>query len=181
MHSRIRRPGYPALKETLMAKKIDVAAAATVSGSRYPTPFDAPCAGRLRRRLGDAAGLSQFGVNLTRLAPGAWSSQRHWHTAEDEFIYVVEGELVLVTDTGEEILHAGDCAAFKAGNPDGHHLQNRTPRDACFLEIGARRPAQDEVNYPDIDLRALPDRQGYAHRSGEPYPGAKPRNPAADP
>ncbi|HEX4024669.1 MAG TPA: cupin domain-containing protein [Steroidobacteraceae bacterium] len=163
-----------------MTGKIEVAAAPTVSGSRYPAPYHEPCLGRFRHRLGDAAGLSQFGVNLTRLAPGAWSSQRHWHTAEDEFIYVVEGELVLITDAGEEILHVGDCAGFKAGSADGHHLQNRTLRDACFLEVGARRPTQDEVNYPDIDLQALPNRQGYSHRNGEPYPDAKPRNPAID-
>ena len=160
-----------------MTKKIDLAAAPTVSGSSYPAPFDAPCAPRLRYRLGDAAGLSHFGVNLTRLAPGAWSSQRHWHSGEDEFVYVIEGELVLVTDAGEEVLRPGDCAGFKAGSADGHHLQNRTHRDACFLEIGARRPAQDEVTYPDIDLKVLPDRQGYTHRNGEPYPGAKAPKP----
>ncbi len=153
-----------------MTKKIEVTSAPTVSGSRYPAPYDEPCVGRFRHRLGDAAGLSQFGVNLTRLAPGTWSSQRHWHSAEDEFIYVVEGELVLVTDAGEEILHTGDCAGFKAGSTDGHHLQNRTRLDACFLEVGARRPAQDEVTYPDIDLKVLPDRRGFAHRNGEPYP-----------
>src|SRR5215475_5872290 len=98
-----------------MPKKIDLSTAPTVTGSRYPAPFNEPCMERLRHCLGDAAGLTQFGVNLNRLSPGAWSSQRHWHTAEDEFILVVQGEVVLVSDAGEETLRAGDCAGFKAG------------------------------------------------------------------
>jgi uncharacterized cupin superfamily protein len=152
-----------------MPKKIDVNAAKTMSGSRYPPPYDEPCKTRFRRCLGDAAALTQFGVNLTRLPPGAWSSQRHWHTAEDEFIYVVSGELTLVTDAGEETLAAGDCAGFKAGTSDGHHLQNRTARDALFLEVGARRTEEDECFYPDIDLKALKGRAGFAHADGRPY------------
>ncbi len=152
-----------------MPQKIDVTSAKTVVGSRYPPPFDAPCATRLRRCLGDAANLSQFGVNLTRLPPGAWSSQRHWHTAEDEFVYVLEGELVLVTESGEEILRAGDCAGFRAGMADGHHLQNRGSQEALFLEIGSRRIELDEVFYPDIDLKALKNRAGFAHADGRPY------------
>ena len=152
-----------------MPKKIDVSSTKTISGSRYPPPYDEPCRARFRRCLGDAAALTQFGVNLTRLPPGTWSSQRHWHTAEDEFIYVVEGELTLVTDAGEEILVAGDCAGFKAGTPDGHHLQNRTAQDALFLEIGSRRPSEDEGYYPDIDLKALKGRSGFAHADGQPY------------
>jgi uncharacterized cupin superfamily protein len=163
-----------------MTKKIDVNSAATVIGSRYPAPYDAPCVKRFRRCLGDAAGLSHFGVNLTRLPAGTWSSQRHWHTAEDEFIYVVEGELVLVTDAGEEILRAGDCAGFKAGLPDGHHLQNRSGNDALFLEVGSRRPDVDEVAYPDIDLKALKGRAGYAHTDGQPYAVSKPIRPATE-
>ncbi len=163
-----------------MPKKIDLQEASTVKGSRYPAPYDQPCAERFRRCLGDAAGLTQFGVNLNRLPPGTWSSQRHWHTGEDEFIYVVEGELVLVTDAGEETLRAGDCAGFRAGAQDGHHLQNRSTADALVLEIGTRRPEEDEVFYPDIDLRALKERAGYAHRDGRPYPEAKPRDPATD-
>jgi uncharacterized cupin superfamily protein len=113
-----------------------------------------------------------------RLPAGAWSSQRHWHSAEDEFIYVIEGELVLVTDAGEETLKVGDCVGFKSGTPDGHHLQNRTGGNALYLEIGSRRPRDDEVTYSDIDLVALQGREGYVHRNGEPYPGTKPRNPA---
>jgi uncharacterized cupin superfamily protein len=121
-----------------MAKKIDWQTVKAIRGSRYPSPFDAPVAGRARQRLGDGAGLTQFGVNLTRLPPGGWSSQRHWHSAEDEFIYILEGELVLVTDSGEEVLRPGDCAGFKAGVADGHHLQNRTSREAVLLEVGGR-------------------------------------------
>jgi uncharacterized cupin superfamily protein len=161
-----------------MPKAIDLDSTRTVSGSRYPPPYDEPVAKRFRRCLGDAAGLTHFGVNLTRLPGGTWSSQRHWHTAEDEFIYVLEGELVLVTDSGEELLRPGDCAGFKAGIADGHQLQNRSDRDALFLEVGSRRPDDDEVSYPDIDLKALKGREGYAHRNGDPYSNTKPRNPA---
>lgn len=161
-----------------MSKKIRVDEAPLVEGSAYPSPYDEPCRLRSRRRIGDAAQLSQFGANLTRLPPGAWSSQRHWHTAEDELVLVIEGEVVLVTDSGEETLRAGDFAGFKAGEPDGHHLQNRSGADAVFLEIGARRPSDDEVFYPDIDLRAVRNRAGYVHRDGTAYPDAKPRHPA---
>lgn len=152
-----------------MHKRIDVKAVPVVTGSRYPAPFDAPCALRIRQRLGDAAGLTDFGVNLLRLPPGAWSSQRHWHSAEDEFVYVLEGEVILVTDSGREVLRAGDCAGFKAGNRDGHHLQNGSQRDALVLEIGSRNK-EDEGEYPDIDLRFLKGDAGYAHRDGTPYP-----------
>jgi uncharacterized cupin superfamily protein len=158
-----------------MGKKIDLHAAKTVTGSRYPSPYHEPCSKRTRRPLGDAAGLTSFGVNLTRLAPGTWSSQRHWHSAEDEFIYVVEGEVILVTDSGEETLHAGDCAGFKAGSPDGHHLQNRSGRDALYLEVGARRPEEDEVAYPDIDMILPKGHGGFARKDGKPYPPAERR------
>jgi len=161
-----------------MPKRISVELAPTVTGARYPAPYGEPCTDRFRRCLGDAAGLTQFGVNLTRLPPGCWSSQRHWHSDEDEFVFIVEGEVVLVTDAGEETLRAGDCAGFKAGIADGHHLQNRTNRDALVLEVGTRRPQEDEVFYPDIDLQALKARAGYIHKDGSPYPDNKPRNPA---
>jgi uncharacterized cupin superfamily protein len=153
-----------------MPKRIDVNAVPVVTGSGYPAPFDAACAARARQRLGDAAGLSDFGVNLLRLPPGAWSSQRHWHSDEDEFIYVLEGEVVLVTDISEEILRARDCAGFKAGIKDGHHLQNRSSRDAVVLEIGSRKVDEDEGDYPDIDMRFLKGRAGFAHKDGKPYP-----------
>jgi uncharacterized cupin superfamily protein len=156
-----------------MAKKIDQNAAPTRFGTSYPPPFDAVCAQRKRWRLGDAAGLNQFGVNLLRLPPGQWSSQRHWHAAEDEFVFVLEGEVVLVTDAGEEVLGAGDCAGFKAGDADGHHLQNRSGSEAVLLEIGSRRPGENAVDYPDIDLKLDPSLGGYAHKDGAPYPGAR--------
>lgn len=150
-----------------MAKKIDPSTAEKRVGSLYPAPFDVPCRDRERVRLGRAAGLTQFGVNRLRLAPGAWSSQRHWHSHEDELIFVVEGEVVLVTDDGEERLVAGDCAGFRAGNADGHHLQNRSAKDAIVLEVGTSNESVDVTTYPDIDLRAQPD--GFVHRDGTPY------------
>lgn len=153
-----------------MGNKVDFNTVPVVTGSRYPAPFDVPCAARTRQRLGDAAGLTDFGVNLLRLPPGVWSSQRHWHTAEDEFLYVLEGEVVLVTDAGEHILKAGDCAGFKAGVADGHQLQNRSQREAVMLEVGSRKAADDEVDYPDIDLRFLKGRGGFSHKDGKPYP-----------
>jgi len=119
--------------------------------------------------LGDAAGLADFGVNLLRLPPGAWSSQRHWHSAEDEFVYVLEGEVVLASGAGEEILRAGDSAGFKAGVPDGHHLQNRSARDAVVLEIGSRKPAEDSVDYPDVDLHVPKGGRAFTHKNGLPY------------
>lgn len=152
-----------------MTKKIDLAAAPTRVGSGYPAPYDEPCKARKRWRLGDAAGLTQFGVNLLRLPAGAWSSQRHWHSAEDEFVYILEGEVVLVGDAGEEVLRAGDCAGFKADEPNGHHLQNRGASEAVILEIGARNPEHDAVEYPDIDLRLRAGSREFVHRDGTPY------------
>ena len=154
-------------------KKIDISALKATIGSGYPAPYDEPCRQRKRFRLGDAAGLTQFGVNLMRLAPGVWSSQRHWHSAEDELVYVLEGEVVLVTDAGEEVLRAGDCAGFKAGESNGHHLQNRTNTDAVLLEIGTRNPEHDAVDYPDIDLKIKVGR-AFVHKDGTPYP-SRPR------
>ena len=148
-------------------KKIDVAAAPVRRGAGYPAPFDKPCLDRWRTRLGLTAGLTQFGVNKLTLAPGVWSSQRHWHTHEDEFVYVLEGEVVLVTNAGEETLVAGDSAGFRAGDADGHHLQNRSNRVAIVLEVGTRTEGVDVVEYPDIDLRAVPD--GYTHKDGSKY------------
>src|SRR6201988_2429557 len=119
-----------------MAKRINIAALARVVGPQYPPPYDEPCRARQRTRLGDAAGLTQFGVNLLRLPPGQWSSQRHWHVGEDEFVYVLEGEVVLVTAAGEVVRRTGDCAGFQAGVADGHHLQNRSGKEAVLLEVG---------------------------------------------
>jgi uncharacterized cupin superfamily protein len=150
--------------------KIDTAAAPTRHGTGYPAPFDLPCRERQRWRLGDAAGLSQFGVNLLRLDPGSWSSQRHWHSAEDEFVYVLEGEVVLVDDAGETPLRAGDCAGFRAGDANGHHLVNRSGAPAVVLEVGGRHPERDAVDYPDIDLFIPEGTRAYHHRDGRPYP-----------
>lgn len=152
-----------------MAKKIDLEAVPTKFGTGYPAPYDEPCNARQRWRLADAAGLTQFGVNLLRLPAGQWSSQRHWHSAEDEFVYVLEGEVVLVSDEGEEVLRAGECAGFKAGEPNGHHLQNRSGAEAVILEIGARNPEHDAVHYPDIDLAMRAGSREFLHRDGTPY------------
>jgi uncharacterized cupin superfamily protein len=151
-------------------KKIDLSSVPEKADSSYPHPFDAPCMGQSCQRLARHAGLSLFGVNLTVIEPGAWSSQRHWHTHEDEFIWVVDGELTLITDSGEETLRAGDCAAFRRGDPDGHHLVNKSGRPAKVLEIGNADP-QDRCTYPDIDMIAAAE--GYIHRDGTPYPANK--------
>jgi len=151
-----------------MPRKIYTAKAPASSGTLYPPPFDEPCRARRRIKLGDAAGLTQFGVNLCTLPPGAWSSQRHWHTSEDELIYVVSGEVTLVTDEGEEVLRAGEAAGFKAGDPDGHTLQNRSNADVVLLEIGTR-VAGDVATYSDIDMKTSPG-GGYIHKDGAPYP-----------
>jgi uncharacterized cupin superfamily protein len=146
-------PSTSSTGEWRMSKKIDIAALPPVVGTTYPPPFDGPCLSRERRRLGDAAGLTQFGVNLLRLPPGAWSSQRHWHTESDELVYVLSGEVTLVTDDGAELLKAGDAAGFKAGDSNGHCLQNRSAAEATVLEIGTRARS-DGAFYPDIDLAA---------------------------
>jgi uncharacterized cupin superfamily protein len=148
--------------------KIKINDATVRVGSSYPSPFDQPCKERKRWRLGDVAHLTQFGVNLLRLPPGVWSSQRHWHSAEDEFVYVLEGEVVLVTDAGEEILRAGDCAGFPAGEANGHHLQNRSAREAVLLEVGSRQPDADACDYPDLDMLIKPG-VGFTRRNGTPY------------
>jgi uncharacterized cupin superfamily protein len=147
--------------------KIDVANAPVRAGSRYPKPYDEPCQNKLRRRLGTAAGLKTLGINLLELEPGAWSSQLHWHTLAEEFVLVLEGEVVLVTGGGEELLCAGDCAGFAAGHPNGHHLQNRSQRRAVILEVGPANLAHDESFYPGIDLKATAS--GYSHADGTPY------------
>ena len=150
--------------------KIDIDTAPTRVGTDYPPPHDAPCQQRKRWALGDAVGLDQFGVNLMRLPPGQWSSQRHWHSAEDEFVWVVGGEVVLVEDGGETVLRAGDCAAFKAGVANGHHLENRSDREAVLLEMGSRRPDADTCTYADIDMIAWAGEAFYRHKDGTPYP-----------
>jgi uncharacterized cupin superfamily protein len=140
-------------------------------GSSYPKPFRAAVEARQKRALGDATGLTQFGINLVELPSGCWSAQRHWHSHEDEFVYVVDGELTLVTDGGEQVLRPGMAAGFPAGKADGHHLINRTDRPATYLEVGTRRDDVDEVDYPDIDLaiRLLDGRQTFVTKTSEPH------------
>jgi uncharacterized cupin superfamily protein len=150
-----------------LGMKIDVSNAPSRVGSRYPKPYDEPCRKKRRRHLGVAAGLAQFGVNLLELEPGAWSSQRHWHARADEFVYVIRGPVVLVNDAGETTLETGDCAGFKAGEPNGHHLQNRGQETALVLEVGTPGAAGGEAEYPDIDLRATT--RGFVHKDGTPY------------
>ena len=140
--------------------------------SNYPLPFSERVRGRRKRPLAAAFGLDQFGVNLTELAPGSVTALRHWHSAEDEFVYVLEGELILITDAGEEELGPGDCVGFKAGVPDGHHLANRSSTRAVILEVGSRRPGEDEVRYPDDDLAVEPDGSGrrrFVTKDGSSY------------
>ena len=149
--------------------KIDVAAVPIRKGSDYPPPFEAPCAARTRQRLGDAGSLRDFGVNLMTLPPGGWSSQRHWHSHEDELVYVLDGEVTLVEDGGETVLRAGECAAFPKGTGNGHHLINRSGVTAVYLEVGSRRP-QDLTTYSDIDMMASNTDGRYVHKDGTPYP-----------
>lgn len=131
--------------------KIDIAGAPVTLGSDYPAPYAAAFTGRLRRRLGDAAGLKTIGVNLTTLPPGDASSLRHWHEVEDEMVFVLEGEIVLVEETGETPLGPGEAAGFPAGAANGHRLVNRSGRSALILEMGTR-PTRDRCHYPDADL-----------------------------
>jgi len=148
--------------------KIDVAKATVRTKGRYPDPWGAITEGREKAALGDVVGLTQFGVNLTRLKPGAASALRHWHEAEDEFVYVLEGEILLIEDGGTTVLEPGDAAGFKAGS---HHLVNKSKRDAVYLEVGTRAK-RERAHYPDVDLVYDKDESGFrfSHRSGEPYP-----------
>jgi uncharacterized cupin superfamily protein len=157
-------------ERTLRAPAIDPATVPAKRGSDYPPPFDQLVATRERRRLGDALGLRNFGVNLLRLPPGCASSQRHWHTRQDEFVYVLAGEAVLVTDGGEQTLRAGMAAGFPADTGDGHHLINRSDRDALLLEVGDRTEG-DEVDYSDIDMmiRWVDGEERFVRKDGTAY------------
>ena len=151
--------------------RIDIASVPVETGCDYPEVFRAICLGSTWRRLGDAVGLADFGVNLVRLPPGTWSSQRYWHSHEDEFVMVLEGEVVAVEEDGDHRLVAGDCIGWKAGVRNGHCLQNRGECDAIYLELGSRQPGVDACDYPDIDMVARPGEPGYRHRDGTPYRG----------
>lgn len=141
-----------------------------VKPSVYPRVFAEKMEGREKRVLGDLFGLTHFGVNLTRLAPGAMSALRHAHTTQDELVFVLEGSPTLVTDAGERVLHPGHCAGFRAGTGDGHHLVNRSSSDVVYLEVGDRLPG-DAATYPDDDLAAsfVDGAWRFTHRDGTPY------------
>jgi uncharacterized cupin superfamily protein len=155
--------------------KIDVVTVPERKGSSYPAPFDAPCADRVRKRLGDAGGLSDFGVNLMRLPPGNWSSQRHWHSHEDEFVYVLEGEVTLIEDGGETVMRPRDCAAFPKGSGNGHHMINRSATMAIYLEVGTRA-ADDVTSCSDIDMISSNADGRFMHKDGTPYTGSSARS-----
>lgn len=153
---------------------IDLATVPRRTGSIYPSPYAEMMAGRSSLRLGDAGGLTQFGVNLVTLDPGALSSLRHWHLNEDEFVMVTEGECVLVEDGGETVMRAGDCAAFPANTPNGHHFINRTDRVARFLVVGTKAP-REVATYSDVDLRVEVEggRARFTYRDGSDWTGPR--------
>ncbi|MEA3015285.1 MAG: hypothetical protein QOI38_7 [Sphingomonadales bacterium] len=146
--------------------KLDLDSIEQLNRTGYPPPFDQAVQGRWYRRLATAGGLTEFGVSQVVLKPGAWSSQRHWHVGEDEFLVMVSGEAVLVDDGGEQVLRAGDCAAFPKNDGNGHHLQNRGAADCIFIVVGAGEQAGGD--YPDIDMRFTPEGT-YVHKDGRPY------------
>jgi uncharacterized cupin superfamily protein len=150
--------------------KVDLGKIAIDTSTGYPPPFNKVVEGRSRKRLGRAAGLTHFGVNICTLKPGAASSQRHWHENEDEFVYMLEGEVVLREDDGDTVLKPGDAAAWKAGVPNGHCLTNRSDRDAVFIEVGTRA-STERAHYSEIDMMVVRDEKGarYTKKNGEPY------------
>jgi uncharacterized cupin superfamily protein len=150
--------------------KVEIDSAPAYKGVGYPPPFAAFSAERLRQRLGDAGGLVDFGVNLTHLPPGNWSSQRHWHSHEDEFVFVLVGEVVLIEDGGETVLRAGDCAAFPKSAGNGHHLVNRSDATAAYLEVGSRADA-DVTVCSDVDMMSTNADGRFTTKDGAPYPG----------
>lgn len=148
--------------------KIDVSAIPERKGIGYPEPFKKQSADRIRQRLGEAGGLKDFGVNIMKLPPGNWSSQRHWHSHEDEFVFVLEGELILVEDEGETLLTAGDCAAFPKNSGNGHHLINRSKETAVYLEVGSRS-SEDVITCSDVDMVSPSSDGRFFHKDGTVY------------
>ena len=153
---------------------IDLAKVPVKTGSIYPEPYASMMKGRSSLRLGDAGGLTQFGVNLVTLEPGALSSLRHWHLNEDEFVMVTEGECTLVQDAGETVMRAGDCAAFPAGRADGHHFINRSDHVARFLVVGSKAP-REVATYSDVDLRVEMEsgRARFTYKDGSDWTGPR--------
>lgn len=153
---------------------IDLAKVPVKTGSIYPEPYASMMKGRSSLRLGDAGGLTQFGVNLVTLEPGALSSLRHWHLNEDEFVMVTEGECTLVQDAGETVMRPGDCAAFPAGSTDGHHFINRTDQIARFLVVGSKAP-REVATYSDVDLRVEMEagKARFTYKDGTDWTGAR--------
>lgn len=152
--------------------KIKLDTVPETSGSNYPKPFDGPCQSRLKRAVGNAGGLNQFGVLHVTLNPGAWSSQRHCHSAEDEFVYIISGHPTLINDHGETPLSPGDMTAHPAGDGNAHHIINKTDSDVVFIVVGTRAPHTDHARYPDIDLDLPPNgtaERVYASKDGKPY------------
>ena len=145
--------------------KLDLDTIPQTNATGYPAPFDGAVQGRWYRRLAPASGLSEMGVSHVVLKPGAWSSQRHWHDQEDEFVVMLSGEAVLVEDGGETVMRAGDCASFPKGVANGHHLQNRSDADCVFVAVGAGQRGSGD--YPDIDMRFTPE--GYFRKDGTRY------------
>ena len=150
--------------------KLDLEAIPQVNGTGYPPPFDAAVQGRWYRRLAPAGGLTRFGVSHVVLKPGGWSSQRHWHEGEDEFLVMLAGTAVLVDDGGETVLGPGDCCVFPAGERNGHHLQNRSEADCCFVVVGGGPELGG--GYSDIDMMFTADDR-YVHKDGTPYPAKR--------
>lgn len=147
--------------------KLELDAFPITSRTGYPEPYAAAVAGRAYRRLGPQAGLEDFGVSHVRLDPGGWSSQRHWHEEEDEFLVILSGEAVLVEDDARTLLRAGDCAAFPKGSGNGHHLVNESRAPCLFVVVG--RKAASDCHYPDIDLHLDGPTQTYRHKDGQPW------------
>ncbi len=147
--------------------KIDLTKVPEQVGTYYPEQFKEQSKDRVRQCLGDAGGLRDYGVNLMKLPPGNWSSQRHWHSLEDEFVYIIDGEVVLIENDSETILHAGECAAFPKNTKNGHHLVNRTNKTATYLEIGSRNP-DDVTTCSDVDMMCT-NRGGFTHKDRKPY------------
>lgn len=147
--------------------KIDVSAVTVSKGTGYPPEFQEVSKDRLRQQLGDAGGLTDYGVNLTQLPPGTWSAQRHWHSHEDEFVYVLSGEVTLVEDDGETVLRASECAAFPKGTGNGHHLINRSEENAIYLEIGSRQ-LEDLTTCSDVDMMSANSDGRFVRKDGTP-------------